>query len=187
MVAIVRNFATSTTGSITVPSGIVSGDLILLHASNQGNTPKTPAGFTSLVICNATGSSFSNTISKLLYKVSDGTESGTLINLGLTTYSNGITLIAYVGNPGFTLPTFNVSNSDLVTLVAVAGTPNPTFPSKHLIFVGATSISGPVSISSTDPYTTTYPITTTLFSSATMIKNVNELPTVSGTPPIIIS
>lgn len=89
--------------TITVPAGVIAGDLIVLHDnainSGGGSSPSdsvVPDGFTSVVDQGAHPSASVRQI--VSYKIADGSEAGTSLTGMVGTFSSGKTLAVFRGN-----------------------------------------------------------------------------------------
>jgi hypothetical protein len=112
--------ATSVSATITVPSGIRAGDLLVLHdwCLQNGSPPASvvPAGFTSVVDNGSVNTNIRHIIS---YKISDGTEGGTTLT-GMNATNEAKSLLVFRG----TLPIQSATPS-VWTSVNVLSNPAP--------------------------------------------------------------
>lgn len=120
----------STSWTLTYPTNLASGDLILAFIAADGSGAQTSTGFPSpwanWVINNSSGSAVSMCVGA---KISDGTETGTFTWTANASEQGGWRLIRVTGWYNHTLPTFPTLDSDGLSskfASATSGTtPNP--------------------------------------------------------------
>jgi len=104
--------------SITAPSGIQAGDLLIMVDHVSGDTYATPTGWTNLASIFANGSP-NNLLHQVHYKIADGSESGTSIT-GISTTSGDKLLVGFRGNKPM-----RASPMNPWTAVQTSGNPTP--------------------------------------------------------------
>lgn len=80
MALVLKSTATSNSTAVTLPTGIVAGDLLVIVVGTYNNAPVQPTGWSTLT--STTGSGSYIEYGFVFYKVAVGTESSTAISVG---------------------------------------------------------------------------------------------------------
>lgn len=132
--------ASSSSGSVVVPSAVESGDLLIMVGAGYSSTavnPVSTAGWTELHFVNGKTSVNPNYHVWIVYKFASSTDAGSTVSLG-ESYSV-LSLVAYRGVGG-TAPTIINSTDDAGVVSGSDGTvtyPAFTFPGSGLAVVAA--------------------------------------------------
>jgi hypothetical protein len=140
-----RSSAVSSAGTITAPSDIVAGDLLVLYdnAANTSGFPTSviPSGWASPAIINQTGGSGSNRRVIVSMKIADGTEAGATITGMDGTLLDAKVLIVFSTNGATTSSAFDAA-VEITQGDPAQQTINASSGSPPLVCIGFSRIEG---------------------------------------------